>query len=170
MEILSGYILPLGGLEIGKHEFSYKVTEAFLEAFEYKEIDKADFDVNVQLDKSSNNLKFIFSIGGSFHAACDRCLNEIQIPVDTEYRLMGKYGEGEEEADIFYLPADSNELNISQYVYEYIMYSIPLLKVVDCDQDENPPCNFELLDKMDSEEKEDKNSVWDALHKLNLKK
>ena len=167
MKFLDEFSIPLLGLAEGSHEFEYQIDKRFFNAFENTEIKNGNFKVNVALKKSSSRIDFTFHIAGDFESTCDRCLNEIKVYLEDEYDLIGKYGEGEEEAEIFYIPDQNIPLNISKFIYEYVNYSIPLMKV--CEEDENPSC-YELLDNINPETEDVKNSMWDELNKINFNK
>ena len=68
---------------------------------------------------------------------CDRCLEELVLPVDVMALLSVKSGresDGREVAregdrEIVWLPEDNTELDLSQIVYDYTCLSLPMLKV-----------------------------------------
>lgn len=164
------YILPLRGLSDGHHHFNYDVNDQFFQPFEGSPIQKAIIEMNVKLDKSPTLLVFDFIFSGTIQSTCDRCLTPIHLPVDGEYQLLVKYGEEEVESDqdVIYIPQDTGEWNIAQFVYEYILLAMPLIKVYDCENDDNPPCDFDLLDRLDEtipieEEQPKTNPFKDAL-------
>src|SRR5690606_39645092 len=82
--------------------------------------------------------------------ACDRCLIHIELPIETEYRLIVKYGEGnDDDVDVVYIPNGLTTLDVSQYVYEYIVLSLPLVKQYDCEYEQPSPCNVEVLERLE---------------------
>ncbi|MEL6989610.1 MAG: DUF177 domain-containing protein, partial [Bacteroidota bacterium] len=135
--------------------------DTFFKAFENEEL-KGQFKVKVTLEKRPSRLDFNFQIDGQLDTPCDRCLKAIKVETEKDFDLIGKIGEGEEEADIFFIEDQNKPLNIAKFVYEYINYSIPMMKV--CDENEDVSCD-ELLDN-NTETEEDSNPVWDVLNKI----
>lgn len=168
------YILPLKGLGEGLHQFSYHIEDAFFKAFEDNPIQSADIKMELSLDKKASLLVLDFSFAGSIQESCDRCLAPIQLPVAGENRLLVKYGEQEEdeEEDVAYIPYDTGKWNIAQFVYEYILIAVPLIKVYNCEDDDPLPCDEDMLDKLDatnsvSEDEPVSNPFKDALKDWN---
>lgn len=171
MDSLQPYILPLKGLGDGVHEFSYAIDSDFFGAFPDSPVENAEVAMRVTMDKRPRLLVFDFSFTGWIEATCDRCLVPIQLPVSGENRLLVKYGEVEntaEEEDVVYIPLETSNWSIAQYAYEYILLSMPLIKVYACEEEKNPPCDFETLDRLkgtanEEAEENESNPFRDAL-------
>ena len=177
MEALRSFLIPLRGLSDGHHRFEFKVGGSFFEHFEEEAAHAGEFDVILDLEKRSRLLVLDFDINGKESTSCDRCLNPIALPVDGEYRLYIKYGDdGEEDADVAFIPEGTDELDVSRFIFEFIILSLPMVKVYDCQDEKEPPCNFEVLEKLEVQEDEtdiadDENNPWTELKKLtDLKK
>jgi uncharacterized metal-binding protein YceD (DUF177 family) len=171
MDSLQPYILPLKGLGDGTHEFSYLIDGDFFRAFPDAPVEKSEVAMRVTLEKRPNLLVFEFSFTGWVASTCDRCLVPIQLPVSGENQLLVKYGEPEstdEKEDVVYIPAETSNWSIAQYAYEYVLLSLPLIKVYACEEEANPPCDFDTLDRLegsesDEAEKNASNPFRDAL-------
>jgi len=145
------YILPLRGLSDGLHHFNYDIDDPFFQSFDDSPIQKARIKMRVQLDKRPRLLVLDFNFSGTIQSICDRCLTAIKLPINGDYQLLVKYGEEEAESDddVIYIPQETGKWNIAQFVYEYILLAMPIIKVYDCENDDNPPCDFDLLDRLD---------------------
>lgn len=157
MNSLQPYILPLKGLGDGKHQFDFVVDADFFLAFEASPVGKADIELSVELVKQPSLLVFNFVFSGWVETACDRCLTTIKLPTKGDNRLLVKYGEDREDVsqdDVAYIPAETSSWSMAQYVYEYILLSLPLIKVYDCKADEQPPCDNVMLEKLEGPEQE----------------
>lgn len=173
MITLRSFILPVKGLKIGIHEFDYELDSSFFKLVNEESELVANFDVHVVFDKRFGMYVLDLELKGHYVHPCDRCLEQIQIPVEDSHRLYIKRGVGDEEADIVYLEFFDDEINIAKYIYEFVLVSFPLMNVIDCNDMENPPCNMKMLDKWEdiSKEAESENkegSIWDDLNNLNL--
>lgn len=167
MNVLDHFSIPYKGMGIGTHQVNFKVDSRFFKEFEDSHIDNGDFKVNVELDKRHDHSILIFNIDGNTNANCDRCLSQIHLPLQGSFKLHVKHGEKVESNDeIMFIHPETSILNLAQVVYEFILLSMPIIKVYDCDQEENPPCNFEVLDKMNENvntDEVDQTNVWDSL-------
>ena len=131
-------IIPLNGLPAGKSSFSWHAGKEFFEAFDNSEILNADLNVCADVEKSGSYLGVDLHIGGTLTVACDRCLEDLGMPVDETVLLSIKFGsepaEGEADAsegerETVYLPADGSDIDLSQTVYDYACLALPLQRV-----------------------------------------
>ena len=171
METLNQFTIPLEGLKDGMHQFDFQIDRGFFNHFEQSPIQEGNFDLKLFFDKRPDLLVLTFDFKGSFSTNCDRCLEAIELPMKNSEQLLVKYAEApSEEADVVYIERGTQQLNVAKYAYEFICLSIPMIKVYDCEEDENPPCNQAILDQLyneeEVEEEETKNPVWDALKDL----
>lgn len=172
------YIIQFVGLSLGEHIYDYSIDGRFFRDMEYSEIQNADIQVNVKLLKQSTMLVFQFEIKGTVKTECDRCTDEFDMPIQGNYRLIVKLGgheTGNEDDDIITLPANEYELDLSQYIYEYVILSLPIKRVHPDDAEGNSTCNKEMLTKLSSflTEEEHKASEpidprWEALKNIIL--
>lgn len=171
MAVKSEFVIPFAGLSLGKHDFSFEISDSFFEAIEYSEIEKGRFQVNVTLEKHKTMLIFEFDIKGSAQVPCDRCLEEVTLPVGAQQRLIVKFGpeEAGDNENITYIPANEYEIDITHYIYENIMLALPYSKV-----HEEGGCDPEVIKKLEElstpESKSDDDEIdprWSALKDLN---
>jgi uncharacterized metal-binding protein YceD (DUF177 family) len=94
--------------------------------------------------------------------------------VESENRLLVKSGSkwNEDDPDLITIPADEHELDIRQYLYEFIHLALPLQRVHPDDENGISTCNPDMLKRIsqhvvDGDSKNDPR--WDELKKL-LKK
>lgn len=172
MSVLNHFSVPYKGLGNGVHHLKFTVDSEFFKEFEDSHIDNGNFEVEVELDKRHDHSVLLFDIKGKTRTSCDRCLSSIDLPMEGHFKLLLKFGENEGSDDeIMFIHPETSILNLSQVVYEYILLSMPIIKTYDCDLDEEPPCNFEVLDKLEEEEDTDdspSSNVWDSLKGLDL--
>jgi uncharacterized metal-binding protein YceD (DUF177 family) len=115
-----------------------------------------------------------FEIGGTLKVICDRCTGEFDYPLQGNYRLIVKVGgheSGDEDDDIITVAANEHELDLSQYLYEYIMLSLPIRRVHPENEKGESTCDQEVLKKIeahitDSEDTTDPR--WDKLKNIKL--
>ena len=172
MDSLLPFSIPVKGLRAGHHAYEFVVDSSFFASFEDAPLSEAQVEVTLDLEKRTDMLELQFRFSGTVRSECDRCLATIDLPVEGENRLLVKYSWEEEEStdeDVVYIHPDTPKLQVAPFVYEFVILSLPLIKVYDCEEDEEPPCDWEMLDHLDrneepSEEEEDKgNPFKDAL-------
>ena len=176
MNGLVEYTIPVKGLQNGMHQFDYRIGQNFFQHFENSPIADGNLELTLFFEKRSDLYILQFDFKGTVKTECDRCLVEIDLPIADSQQLLVKFSEEEEsdEADVIFISAESQELEVSQYVYEYICLALPLIKTYDCENDENRVCNEDMLEYLDQEEEADEstnsNPVWDELKNLDIKK
>lgn len=167
----SQYIIQFGGLSLGEHEFELDIKDRFFEQYEESEITKADVHVELILLKQNNLLQMEFYISGTVNTNCDRCLREVDYPIEAHEKLVLKHGDPAESTDeILVLKEGTEEADISQYLYEYIATALPGRRVPceDFGKDEFE-CDYETLNKLEENQtKEETNPAWDKLKNINF--
>ncbi|MFN0030717.1 MAG: YceD family protein [Flavobacteriales bacterium] len=127
MKPLKEYRIPFLGLKLGKHEYEFHLTQKFFEVFEYSEIEIADINVSLQLEKQQNMMVAHFQLKGTVQVACDHCGDEFQQPLKATHSLLIKFGESTSEPDdeVLILGPQEYELDISHFLYEYAHLAMP---------------------------------------------
>ena len=162
------YTIHYIGLANGQHDFSYSVDDKFFNEFGHSDVKKGKVEVAVELIKQERVLLLNFRFEGWIRMTCHRCLEEFDYPIIGTNRLIVKLGNrAEEESDqVIVIPAESNELNLSQYIFEFIELLIPLRVVHPDDAKGNSTCNPEVLKVMNrhiDNEKKPENHTWDQM-------
>jgi len=125
------YLIPFIGLKLGKHHFEYHINNAFFEIFDYNEYENSDIKVNVVLEKKSTMLELSFSHKGTIHVPCDMTGEDFDLPIKGKMKLIVRFGEeyNDDHEELLILPFGEFEINVSQYIYEMIVLSVPLRRV-----------------------------------------
>lgn len=145
------YIVQFVGLAIGKHEYEFEVTDKFFESFDYSEIKQGKIKVDLSLLKQSSMMSLEFAISGTVKVPCDLCTEEFDLPISGDYKLIVKVGGNDsqdENDDIITIAANEHELDLSQYIYEYIMLSLPIKRVHPLDKKGKSTCDPEMIEKV----------------------
>lgn len=170
MDALIPYTLPVKGLGVGIHRYDFRIDHLFFEHFESSPIREAEIDLQLEFDKRIDMYVLDFSFSGTVRTECDRCLAPIDLPIADEQQLVVKLSHepGDEEADLVYISPDTEQFNVARYIYEYVVLSLPMIKVYDCEDEDPLPCDEEMLDRLEADEHTDDspNPIWDELRKL----
>lgn len=127
----SAYKLPLKSLAPGTHEFDYKLDKQFFANMEYDDVRDADLDVHLTVVYDNDLYKLHFDIKGTVLMLCDRCLDDLVIPIDTTYDINVEYGDdyNDESDDLLIIPSSDNELNVAYMLYDTVVLAIPIKHV-----------------------------------------
>ncbi len=168
------YEIAWQGLKPGVHVFQYELNDRFMDEYE-AERDFKDLDAQVTLkfDKKNNFFLCHFDIDGSVTVPCDRCGDDFKLRLWDEFDLLIKLTgtedaeEIEEDADVVFIPRSETVIDISNWVYEFVLLSIPLQRVHPDKADGTPGCNPEALklltDLTEHAEEEHRNEIWKGL-------
>ena len=159
----SPYVLRFGGLSEGRHQLEFELDKTFFLEFGQTELMNAKVKADVELLKRSNGLEIEFELQGNFIFECDRCLEPVDIPIQSEESLYVRFGEHEDfESEIVVLEHNAYEIDLKQLLYEFSILALPMQKVHD----------YDCSDDQKQEEEKDIETTdprWEALSKLNWK-
>jgi uncharacterized metal-binding protein YceD (DUF177 family) len=162
------------GLPSGISTFRYDIDDAFMQE-RVEEHDFKDWKATVALtfDKKSTFFMLHFDVDGSVTVPCDRCGDEFPIKLWDEFDLVIKLtGDDtkviEDEDDVVFIPRSETVIDISKWLYEFVMLSVPL-QHIHPDVNNEPGCNpgaLNLLNQLSAPADEVKNSIWQGLEKF----
>jgi uncharacterized metal-binding protein YceD (DUF177 family) len=165
------FSIPISGLKEGHHTFNFEIDNKFFDLFEESEIKEGNLLAIVEIEKSSSLIEMEIKISGTVRICCDRCLEMFDHRVECNNRLLVKPGSEKDDSDpeIITLPRDENELDLKQFIYEYVHLALPIKRIHPDDSDGRSTCDPFMLGKLKEHlvEEEKKNDPrWDELKKL----
>lgn len=126
----SQFKLPLKSLTPGGHSFEYHLDKEFFKNMESADVRDADVDVHLTVDFNNDVYALVFTLKGVVTVPCDRCLDDLQLDVDTTYSTKVKYGDNYSESDdMMEIPESDNYLNVAYMLYDTVSLSIPIKHV-----------------------------------------
>jgi len=173
---LKQYTIEFRELELGEHNFEFKINNAFFEHFEKSEVQEGDLTANVRLLKEKRLITLNIFIEGNVSVMCDRCLEYFDYPIQYEGILYLNLNPDFEEdrMDMINIKEDQGKINLAQRFYENIHLSLPLKRVHPDDEDGNPTCNQEMLKLLEKyKQGEDDDSIdprWEKLKNIFVKR
>ena len=131
MNNLKEYLIPFVGLKIGKHQFDYQIDNMFFKNFDYDEFNDVSVKVDIVLEKKSTMLELEFKHKGTVNVPCDVSGEEFDLPIKGKLKLLVKFGDAfnDENEELLVLPHGEYQVDVSQYIYELIILSVPLRRV-----------------------------------------
>jgi uncharacterized protein len=151
MNHLSQYTLPFSGLSEGKHQFDFSINDRFFAEFENSEVEKGELEIQVELEKRSTYLSLSFTISGVVELICDRCLENFIFPVKSNRKLLVKFSEKqvEDEAELIYLHPTAFEVEVAQFIYEFVILSLPIRRVHPDGENGESLCDPVMIKKLE---------------------
>lgn len=116
---LQPFEISVRDLKPGVNRFDWHVGGEFFRSFENSELLDADLSVKVSANDTGTSVEIECTIEGTVVAVCDRCLGEVTLPVHAFFE-------------------ESETLDLSQDIYDFVCISLPLQKVHpdgDCDRE-----------------------------------
>lgn len=132
MELGKRYSVAYKGLKNSSYDFSFEVDGELFAAYESKEIKDGRCTAGVVMRKESDTqLLFDVAIEGYAVCECDRCLEDCRVPIDYRGRLTVRVSDeaGEYDGDVMWVAPSEEEIDLTQYIYESIVLSLPYRRV-----------------------------------------
>lgn len=170
---LKEYTIPFSGLKLGEHKFVYEIDDAFFESFDYQEFNGASVHVNAILEKMSTMMELRIKAKGTVNVDCDLTGEPFDQPIDSDLKLVVKFGEeyNDEDDEILIIPHGEHQFNIAQYIYEMLVLAVPQKRVHPGVEDGS--LQSDILDKLEELQPKEKTTSsektdprWDDLKKL----
>ena len=125
------YKVPLKSLQKGDHEFAYHLDKTFFEKMENTEVRGANLDVMLNIEYNGDIYNLSFSVMGDVTLVCDRCLDDLEWPIEAAYDISVKYGDdyNDDSDTLLEIPFGDNDLNVAYMIYDTVMLAIPIKHV-----------------------------------------
>lgn len=131
MKLANEFLIPFVGLKVGKHQFEFQINNTFFDRFDYHEYESSDIKVNVVLEKKSTMLELNFKQKGTVNVPCDLTNELFDLPIKAKLKLVVQFGEAfnNDNEELLILPHGEFQIDVSQYIYEMIVLSVPFKRV-----------------------------------------
>ncbi len=168
---LKDFRIPFRGLKIGKHDYEWEIDQKFFEVFENPDVLDCRLNVQLELEKQERMLTLDFKITGTLTTTCDRCLGNLELPVEIDENYIFKLGQerAEESENIMVIPESDYQIDVAPLLFDYITLAIPMKKVHGEDDLQSSGCDPETLKALENyTEKKGTDPRWDALKNIKL--
>lgn len=176
MKKLNEFLIPFIGLKLGKHQFEYQIDKTFFDHFEYDEYEAVDVKVNLVFEKKTTMLELAFKHAGSVHVPCDLTGESFDLPIKGKFKLVVQFGDAfnNDNDELLILPHGEHQMDVSQYIYEMIVLSVPQKRIHPGVKDGTMKSEaLKKLDEisvqqvnLDAEQKDETDPRWDKLKQL----
>ena len=172
MDYLRQFVISFKGLKPGEHQYDFDIDDLFFDSFEYSELKKGQIHVHLNMMKEETMLILQFNLAGKITVPCDRCFEPVDIPVEGDEELIIKFGSDfhEESESIQIIPEGEGQIDVSNFIYEYIHLLVPARKVHPEDEEGNSSCDPEIIKRLDTiAPSSEPDPRWEVLKKLTTK-
>lgn len=146
------YDIAFVGLKPGVNESEYQVDDKFFADFSVTDISDCQATIKLSIDKKTSFMMLKFEIDGNVKVVCDRCGNDLVLNLWDEFNLIIKQVENpeemnqnEEDPDIFYISRSESHIHLADWIYEFVLLSIPNQRMCNEEEMGGPQCNNEIL-------------------------
>jgi uncharacterized metal-binding protein YceD (DUF177 family) len=172
------YEIAWQGLKPGPHTYVYDIDDCFMQekGFEDDSLQNWKAQITLGFDKHENFFMLHFDIDGTVTTPCDRCGDDFDMKLWDEFNLIIKLTADdaediEDEDDVVFIPRSETVIDVSGWVYEFLLLSVPLQHIHPTDTNGISGCNPEalkLLDQLSESETTEQatKTLWKGLDAL----
>lgn len=141
MDVLGSYRIDLKNMRTDSETYRFSLDNAFFDAVEGTLVRNGNVGVTLRVSKAAGIYELRFHIEGCVTVPCDRCLDDMELRIDTESVLRAKLGdEYADEGDMVVVPFEDGTLDVAWHIYEFIVLEVPIQHV-----HEPGHCNTEMI-------------------------
>lgn len=119
----------------------------FFANMENPDIHAADLKVGVDVDVRHGEYYITMKVDGTVTLLCDRCLDALVWPIDTEYALTVRFGDSYDDStdEVLVIPSTDPTLNIAYLLNDTVTLALPMRHVHPAGQ-----CNRAMTQRLHS--------------------
>ncbi len=125
------YRIDLKGMQEDTATYDFLLDNQFFANIDGPEVQKGKVNVKLNVKKTSKAFELDFQTEGIVRVPCDRCLDEMELPITSSDKLFVKFGKGfaEESNNMVIIPEEEGEINVAWFMYEFVALTIPMKHV-----------------------------------------
>lgn len=177
MKFLRNFDIDIIRLKEGEHSFPFEINSDFFAHFPVNDLfSEGNLRASVILKKQGGVIEAWFEIEGKVKLTCDRSLEEFLQDLKIRERILYKYGpeEGELNEDVYLITNETAQINVAQFIYEFILLAIPAKKLHprfldeedDYEDEEGTLVYSSMTEEPEEEIEPEINPLWEKLKKL----
>jgi len=170
MKVPDQFSILLKSIGEGTKTLDFKLNEAFFLSHDNLLLGTCEINLQVVINGGPELMEFILTHKGYMETNCDRCLEQIRLPLEGRREFLVKFvdEDQEDEEEILYIKLEEDRYDLGGLINEVITLSLPIVKVYDCQDETEPPCDPEILKFLQRSETSQEESILGAQLK-NLK-
>ena len=171
MDSLEQFKIDLTALTAEETPLEYVLDDQFFAVLDDAEIKNGSLHVSGSIRKASGFYELHLYTTGTVSVPCDRCLDQMDQPIEADLNATVKLGNGTQDSDdIIWVDERNGMLDIAWPIYESIALAVPILHV-----HQPGDCNVLMSEKLNelsaarssgADAQETIDPRWQALAKL----
>jgi uncharacterized metal-binding protein YceD (DUF177 family) len=142
--MLEEYNVELKMMKSDVEEHTFTLNDKFFTDLEAPEVQKGNLTVQLQVRRTSGLYVLRFHTEGTILIPCDRCLDDMELPIETDDELKVKMADAyNDENEIIEIDENEGFLNVAWFIYEFIALNIPMTHV-----HEPGECNEAMVEEL----------------------
>ncbi len=122
----------------------FLLDDVFFKKIDSPEVQKGKVKAILTVRKKNDLFELAFDLNGTILVPCDRCLDDMELPVAYKETLLVKFGDKfSEEDEIVVVPEAEGGINVAWFLYEFIILNIPIKHIHQPGQ-----CNKTMVSKL----------------------
>lgn len=118
--------IDLKELDEGLTTLNFNLGDAYFKSLDEDEIKRGSVSVSLNVRRTENYFELDFHTAGSVVIPCDLCLDDMDQDVESDDRLIVKFGEEySEDDDLITVDEREGVLDVAWFIYEFIALNIP---------------------------------------------
>ncbi len=124
------YNVVLKDLQNETRKFEYILDKLYFKKIDSPEVENGNVKAQVIVQQKQELFELQFILEGTVVIPCDRCLDDMEQPIQYKEKLQVKLGDKfSEEDEIVIVPESEGAINIAWFLYEFIVLNIPIKHV-----------------------------------------
>ncbi len=128
MSVLARFRIDLKNLPSGGNRFCYTVEDDFFEALEVQDVIRGGHvEVTLGVKRTAGVYALTFDFEGTVRVPCDRCLDDVELPIEGDGALRVKLGEEfSDDGDMVTVSEREQVVDVAWNLYEFIALALPI--------------------------------------------
>jgi len=125
------YKVDLKSMQQDIEKYEYLLDNQFFTNIGGEDIQKGKVITILTVSKKAGVFDLSFTFNGTIVVPCDRCLDDMDLPVETTAHLVVKFGKdySEESDEIVVIPEAEGIINLAWFLYEFVALAVPIKHV-----------------------------------------
>tara|TARA_A100001037_G_scaffold166601_1_gene149848 strand:+ start:2225 stop:2731 length:507 start_codon:yes stop_codon:yes gene_type:complete len=164
-KLLRKFDIKIQSLSNNEHKFRFEFNQDLFDFFsEENEIINTNGNCEVSLIKSDIMLDVKFTIDGQTDLICDRTLKKFTYSLNSDKKILFKFGEEDQELseEMVVIDRNKSKINMGKFIYEFFILELPVKRLHPSVKNEDNIDNFVFTTK----KTKDTDPRLDPLNKL----
>lgn len=125
------YKIDLKGMREDHMKYDFQLDNMYFAHIDGPEVQKGKVNVTLEVKRQIHSFDFSFNTAGVVWVPCDRCLDEMEIQIESVDKMVVKFGReyAEEGDNLIVIPEEEGEINIAWFIYEFVALNVPMKHV-----------------------------------------